>query len=96
MAIHDHDRWHKTALAAGEEPCAEHGKPPSARHGVGHRWQAAWTDAYGKRRSLATGSRRDAAECSRLMRDEAARVRAMWADLEAVLARAAADIRGGC
>ncbi|MPZ67750.1 MAG: tyrosine-type recombinase/integrase [Pseudonocardiaceae bacterium] len=42
------DRWHKTRpTKPAETTCAEHGKYPSDRHGVGKRWLVRWRDATG-------------------------------------------------
>ncbi|MFI5638283.1 tyrosine-type recombinase/integrase [Streptomyces goshikiensis] len=42
-----YDRWHKSRPGLTEEVCKEHGKVPSAGHGVGKRWQARWRDDAG-------------------------------------------------
>lgn len=43
-----YDRWHKSRPGPGEPVCAEHGKPPTADHGRGERWQARWRDETGR------------------------------------------------
>jgi len=39
-----YDRWHKTFPKPGEEPCVDHGKVPTAEHGMGDRWQVRWKE----------------------------------------------------
>jgi integrase len=45
-----YDRWHKSRPGDNEQLCAEHGKPPTADHGVGKRWQVRYRDADGQQR----------------------------------------------
>jgi hypothetical protein len=39
-----YDRWHKSFPKPDEPRCAEHGKAPTAEHGIGGRWQVRWHD----------------------------------------------------
>ena len=41
------DSWHRRGA---DNPCAEHGRNPSTKHGVGKRWQVRYRDANGAQR----------------------------------------------
>jgi integrase len=44
------DRWHKTRPRPDEPACREHGKVPTAEHGVGDQWQVRSRDETGAQR----------------------------------------------
>jgi len=48
MAVYD--RWHKSRPRPGEPVCREHGKVPTAEHGIGDQWQVRTRDETGTQR----------------------------------------------